>query len=224
MATRRCARAYAHPSPAHPIDPSMHDRRQAIARASDAQLGRLTRTMTTSEVRGLGLADARRGRPAACAWVASLSSVGSSALWQVHALAGGLFESAMPTAPEELVREHQQALNVGSFDQCCATVLRTVQAVADGSRAAGAGMYVFNNTCSNQGGAHWIALHYEVGVAPEAGDGLACRGAGGSAPGTAGPSADAAVRGGPALQRRLPFRVTKRRRDDEGLGAVRGTA
>ena len=61
-------------------------------------------------------------------------------------------------------------------------------------------------------------------MAPEAGEGLACRGAGGSAPGTAGPSADAAVRGGPALQRRLPFRVTKRRRDDEGLGAVRGTA
>eukprot|EP00964_Phaeocystis_antarctica_P046598 scaffold26943_cov33-Phaeocystis_antarctica.AAC.1 len=45
----------------------MHARWQAIARASNAQLHDLTRTMTTSEVRGL--ADARRGRPAACAWV-----------------------------------------------------------------------------------------------------------------------------------------------------------
>jgi len=106
-------------------------------------------------------------------------------LWQVHALACGRFERAMPGAPEDLVREHQEALDVGSFDQCCATVLRTVQAVANGSRAAGAGLCIFNSTCSNRGGTHWIALHYEVGVAPEAGDGLACRGAGGGAPGTA---------------------------------------
>lgn len=214
LATCRCARACAHPSPRpHPIHPSMHACWQAIAAASDAQLDYLTHTMTTSEVPGLVRVRGcekrhgqRRvaGRRVVGTWRVT-ERLGAAVLWQVHALACSLFKRAMPGASETLLHQHQQALEVGSFDQCCATVLRTVQAVAGGGRAVGAGLYIFNNTCSGRSGTHWIALHCEVGVAPEAGDGLACRGVGGGAPGTAGPSTDAAVWGGPALQRRLPF-------------------
>ena len=100
-------------------------------------------------------------------------------MWQVSDLACRLIEQAMAKAkaPEDLVRQQKQRLTVGSFDQCCATVLRTVQAVASGnSLAEGKSSCIFNSQCSNGGGFHWIALHLEVVRVvppPASGDGLA---------------------------------------------------
>jgi len=110
----------------------------------------------------------------------------------------------MPGAPADLVQQHIEHVAVGSFDQCCATVLRAVQAVTDGSQARAKGSYILNSDCSNSGGYHRIALHYEVAVEPPApGAGLVCPSvASGGAVGTAGPSSGAAIS---ALAGRPPF-------------------
>lgn len=114
---------------------------------------------------------------------------------QVHDLACSLVERAMPGAPADLVQQQIERLAVGSFDQCCATVLRAVQAVADGRQAGATGSYIFNSDCSNRPGYHWIALHYEVAVAPPApGAGLVCpSAASGGAVGAAGPGSGVAI-------------------------------